>query len=229
MYGTSCGRRGDSQTYRDAMPGYEVLGYTGSWLTDDAIHCRAMGVTDRYMLYIDHVPLPDSPSTIDDYRVAANIIDYSETGLVADSLVVYWETDSAAGFSPITMTQSARAGSYYADIPAQSLGTVVSYYVHAVDNSDRHESHPYIGRADPHTFEIVVDTEDPVIAHTPMTDITAGQWPPLASADVTDNTVVGAVTLQSWINGAPSDGRLDDARGNERNVRGYVRRHGRCR
>ncbi|MFH1690217.1 MAG: agmatine deiminase family protein [Candidatus Eisenbacteria bacterium] len=191
------------QTYGDAMPGYEVLGYTGSWLSDDAIHCRAMGVTDRYMLYIDHVPLPDSPSTIDDYRVEADIIDGSETGLIADSLVVYWETDSAPGFAPIVMTVDSRAGSYYAEIPAQSLGTVVSYYIHAADQSGRSESHPYIGRADAHSFEIVVDTESPSVVHTPLTDITAGQWPPTTSAEVIDNTVVSTVTLQSWINGAP--------------------------
>jgi agmatine/peptidylarginine deiminase len=188
------------QTYRDAMPGYEVLGYSGSWLTDDAIHCRAMGVTDRYMLYIDHVPLPDSPDPVGDYRVEADIIDYSETGLIADSLIVYWETESAPGFVPVVMTQDSRAGSFYADIPAQSLGTVVNYYVHAADNSGRSENHPYIGQHDPHSFEIVVDTEAPVINHTPITDMTAGQWPPVCTADVTDNTVVSTVTLQSWIN-----------------------------
>ena len=191
------------QTYRDAMPGYEVLGYTGSWLSDDAIHCRAMGVTDRYMLYIDHVPLPDTPSPVDDYRVEADIIDYSETGLIADSLIVYWETDSAPGFTPIVMTQAARAGSYYADIPTQSVGTVVSYYVHAADNSGRSEFHPYVAPGDAHSFEVVVDTEAPVINHTSLTDMTAGQWPPMATAEVTDNTVVGSVTLESWINGAP--------------------------
>ena len=191
------------QTYRDAMPGYEVLGYTGSWLTDDAIHCRAMGVTDRYMLYVDHVPLPDNPSVIDDYRVEADITDFSGTGLIADSLLVYWETDSSPGFAPIVMTVDSRAGGYYAEIPAQSLGTVVSYYIHAADQSGRSESHPYIGRADAHSFEIVVDTEAPSVVHTPLTDITAGQWPPMASAEVTDNTVVSTVTLQSWISGAP--------------------------
>jgi len=191
------------QTYRDAMPGYEVLGYTGSWLSDDAIHCRAMGVTDRYMLYIDHVPLPDNPSPVDDYRVEADIIDHSETGLIADSLIVYWETDSSPGFTPVVMTQAARAGSYYADIPTQSSGTVVSYYVHAADNSGRSESHPYVAPGDAHSFTIVVDTEAPVINHTPLTDMTAGQWPPTATASVTDNTVVGSVTLESSINGAP--------------------------
>ena len=191
------------QTYRDAMPGYEVLGYTGPWLSDDAIHCRAMGVTDRYMLYIDHAPLPDSPSPIDDYRVEANIIDHSGTGLIPDSLIVYWETDSAPGFSPVVMTEITRAGSYYADIPTQSVGTVVSYYIHAADNSGRSESHPYVAPGDAHSFEVVVDTEPPSIVHTPLTDITAGQWPQTASADVTDNTVVSSVTLESWFNGSP--------------------------
>jgi len=190
-------------TYEAAMPGYEVLGYTGSWLSDDAIHCRAMGVTDRYMLYIDHVPLANNPSPLDDYRVEANIIDHSETGLIADSLIVYWNSDGGSTFTPVGMIPDVRSGTYYADIPAQDVGTEVSYYIHAADNSGRSENHPYIGQHDAHTFEIVVDTEDPVINHTPLTDMTAGQWPPVCSADVTDNTVVSTVTLESWINGSP--------------------------
>ena len=43
-------------SYEQAMPGYEVLGFTGSWDSTDALHCRAMGITDRYMLYIEHTP-----------------------------------------------------------------------------------------------------------------------------------------------------------------------------
>jgi len=191
------------QTYRDAMPGYEVLGFTGSWLSDDAIHCRVMGVTDRYMLYIDHVPLPDSPSPIDDYRVTAGITDGSETGLKPDSLIVYWKTAGSPTFSPIVMTAGARTGSYYADIPAQSVGTEVQYYIYAVDNSGRREKHPYVAPGDYHSFEIVVDTEPPAITHTPLGDITAGQWPPTVTADVTDNTVVDSVALVSSINGVP--------------------------
>ena len=46
-------------TYRDAMPGYEVIGFTGSWYDNDAIHCRTMGVPDRYHLQVEHVPLQD--------------------------------------------------------------------------------------------------------------------------------------------------------------------------
>jgi agmatine/peptidylarginine deiminase len=188
-------------TYQAAMPGYEVLGYTGSWLSDDAIHCRAMGVTDRYMLHLDHVPLFDTASTEDDYRVTALVNDMSETGVIADSLIVHWKTASAP-WSPVTMTAIAGTDSFYAYIPAQAVGTEVLYYVSAADNSGRREKHPYIGAADPHTFDVVVDTEAPVVTHTPVPDQMASAWPPTASATVTDNIAVGDVTLESWINGA---------------------------
>lgn len=190
-------------TYQAAMPGYEVLGFSGSWLTDDAIHCRAMGVTDRYMLYIDHVPLGDSPDTINDYRVEAGIHDLSDAGLEADSLLVYWKAAGAPDFTPVLMTEDVRAGTYYADIPAQDMGTEVSYYIYAADYSGRREAHPYVAPGDVHRFEIIIDTEAPVITHTPIADITAGQWPPTAEAQVTDNTVVGSVVLESSINGSP--------------------------
>lgn len=190
-------------TYSAAMPGYEVLGYTGSWLTDDAIHCRAMGVTDRYMLFIDHIPLNDSPDESDPYHVEADFIDYSGAGLKTDSLFVYWETDSNPGFTQVLMTEDARSGTYYADIPAQTMGTEVSYYISAADNSGRHERHPWVAPGDVHRFSIVTDNEAPVIYHTQLTSITEGQWPPTAVANVTDNTVVGSVELESWINGSP--------------------------
>ncbi len=190
-------------SYQAAMPGYAVLGYTGSWLSDDAIHCRAMGVTDRYMLEIDHVPLYNTASTTEDYRIEATFVDHSEAGVKTDSLLVYWKIAGAPSFTPLVMTPAAREGTYYADIPAQSGGTVVNYYVYAVDYSGRHENHPYMGSRDPHAFEVVIDTTPPDIAHDPIGDMTEGGWPPTASAVVTDNLNVGYVALESWINGVP--------------------------
>src|SRR5690606_7360655 len=38
--------------YRAAMPGYEVRGFTGSWLSTDALHCRVKEVPDRGLLYL---------------------------------------------------------------------------------------------------------------------------------------------------------------------------------
>ncbi|MBD3367080.1 MAG: hypothetical protein GF405_02755, partial [Candidatus Eisenbacteria bacterium] len=187
-------------TYEAAMPGYEVLGYSGSWLSDDAIHCRTMGVTDRYMLYVDHVPLFDTANTTQDYRVGANIIDHSEQGLVTDSLLVYWQTAASRAWTPVVMT-SAGGDSFYADIPAQSAGTEVSYYVFAKDNSGRREFLPYVAPGDVFSFSVIVDTESPAIAHTPLGDQTVPNWPATVSATVTDNIELSSVTLEWTKNG----------------------------
>ena len=32
--------------YEDAMPGYEILGFTGTWQSTDALHCRVKGIPD---------------------------------------------------------------------------------------------------------------------------------------------------------------------------------------
>ena len=41
---------------------------------------------------------------------------------------------------------------YEATIPTQANGTVVSYYIEAIDAANKVENHPYIGAPDPHVF-----------------------------------------------------------------------------
>jgi agmatine deiminase len=138
-------------SYQDAMPGYEVLGFTGSWESTDALHCRAMGITDRYMLYIEHTPLSDNQqSQGGGYDIEAKIIPYSGQPLVTASTGVYWRVeDGAWNFIPM---QASGDDYYHAIIPSQENGTVVSYYIHAEDESGRMENHPYIGEEDAYSF-----------------------------------------------------------------------------
>jgi agmatine/peptidylarginine deiminase len=75
------------QTYADAMPGYEVLGFTGSWASEDALHCRAMGVPDRGTLLIDHVPFRTEDITSGDYEIEATIVATSGAPLISSELV----------------------------------------------------------------------------------------------------------------------------------------------
>ncbi len=142
-------------TYEAALPGYEVVGFDGPWLSDDALHCRAIGVTDPGMLYIDHMPLGDITEPADSYRVEAEISDYSGAGLMTDALFVYWKADAAPDFTAILMTEASRGGAYYADIPGQSEGTVISYYVDASDHSGRQETHPWVAPANYHAFDVL--------------------------------------------------------------------------
>ena len=142
------------QIYRDAMPGYEVLGFTGSWLDDDAIHCRTMGVPDRQMLFVNHIPLQDVEYTTDDYQVPVEIGANSGRGLIPDSLKVYYKVDDGAwNFSLLNFT--ADPDSFVGYIPSQPGGSTISYYLKAADSSGRVETHPFIGASWAHTFEIL--------------------------------------------------------------------------
>ena len=144
-------------SYQSAMPGYEVLGFSGSWASSDAIHCRIMGITDRYMLYIEHIPLTGNQSSQYGYDIQAEIYPYSGENLIAASTGVYWRIENQS-WNFIQM-QPLGNDYYHAVIPAQENGTTVSYYIHAEDASGRSENHPYIGAPDAHSFTAYGDIE----------------------------------------------------------------------
>jgi agmatine deiminase len=141
-------------SYQAAMPGYEILGFddTGvdSWQSTDAIHCRIMGITDRYMLYIEHTPLSGNQTSSTGFDIIAKIIPYSEEPLIAAATGVYWK--AGEGSWQFIQMQALGNDYYHAVIPSQPDGTTVSYYVHAEDASGRAENHPYIGAPGAHTF-----------------------------------------------------------------------------
>jgi len=149
-------------SYEAAMPGYEVLGFTGSWQSTDALHCRTMGVTDQGMLYIYHAPLADTITTTDDITITTSIFAYSGQSLIQDSLLVYWKRSTDIQFNELPLTQIF--GTYFsASIPAQPNGTIINYYIHAADNSGRSENNPYIGAPMAYSFYVInsVSADEP--------------------------------------------------------------------
>jgi hypothetical protein len=148
-------------SYQDALPGYEVLGFTGSWQNTDALHCRTMGITDSLMLYIEHTPLSGSQTNHTGYDVEAKIIPYSGEDLIFESTGVYWKVEGG-DWNFIEM-EPTRDNNYYATIPAQEDNTEVYYYIQAADESGRTETHPYIGESMAHTFTAFSDNNPPEI------------------------------------------------------------------
>ncbi|MCP4631912.1 MAG: hypothetical protein GY855_03220 [candidate division Zixibacteria bacterium] len=140
--------------YEAVMPGYEILGYYGSWYSNDAIHCRTMGVPDREMLYIHHVPIYVTNNTIDDYLLSVKIKDLSGTGLIPESLNLFYQLNGIGGFISSPLTSTVLPDSFVCYIPAQPFGSEVSYYISAEDNSGRMETHPYIGEDWAHQFKV---------------------------------------------------------------------------
>ena len=129
-------------TYQALMPGYEILGFNGSWLSDDAIHCRAMGIHDKGMLYVDTAPLPDTLAAGVTAEVDAFIDDRSETGLVPSQCRLYWKRSTDLVYDSVELDPLGPVDQYFAEIPLQPAGTTVQYYVTATDLSGRHWQRP---------------------------------------------------------------------------------------
>ena len=116
--------------YEEALPGYEVLGFTGSWESTDALHCRTKGIPDLEMLQIFHHPLNDVNIPISDYQVNAVIDDLSDEGLIEDQLKVYWKNEAMAEFEAINLVSGTNEDEYIAFIPIQPVDTEIQYYIH---------------------------------------------------------------------------------------------------
>ncbi|MBC8479448.1 MAG: agmatine deiminase family protein [FCB group bacterium] len=131
--------------YEDAMPGYEVLGFTGSWQSTDALHCRAKGIPDIHMLQIFHNPIDDQEFPLNEYAVTATIDDLSQAGLIDDQVYLGWKNSLMEDYEMISLTPTGNSDEYSAAIPSQPVDTEVHYYIHAADNSGRSDNLPIAG------------------------------------------------------------------------------------
>ena len=133
--------------YEDAMPGYEILGFTGSWESTDALHCRAKGIPDLGMLQIFHNSIDDQTDPQEFYHVEAIIDDLSEAGLIEDELKVFWWTDEMDEVEELVMQVCPEdiPDCYNTQIPSQFSDAEVKYYIQAIDLTGRFETLPMAG------------------------------------------------------------------------------------
>jgi agmatine deiminase len=158
--------------YKNAMPGYEVLGFTGGWLSDDALHCRAMGLADPKMIYMRHVPLATQSDTPIDYQVGGFFFAHSKGQFIADSMKIYYQLNSGA-FQSAPLIETAVSDSFVGYIPHQLPGTQIRYFLKAADDSGSVATHPYIGELGAHQFTVnmapaILDTNQVLRAGTPF-------------------------------------------------------------
>ncbi|MFA7330701.1 MAG: agmatine deiminase family protein [Candidatus Delongbacteria bacterium] len=138
--------------YQQALPGYEVLGFTGSWESTDALHCRAKGLADPGLLHIHHVPAPAEVAAWEPLELLATLTASSGQPLIADSLACWFRVDAG----PWQSAPLEPAGAQWrALLPVLAPGQLLDYCLQAADQSGRFEQHPFTGRADPHRVRAV--------------------------------------------------------------------------
>lgn len=215
-------------TYQTAMPGYEVLGFTGSWEITDALHCRAKGIPDQYMLYIDHTPLQNGFPSNEGFSVQARIQDFSGTGLIPESIQVVWKVDDG-GWNSVQMDPLGN-DRYHAFIPPAPSGSTVYYYIHAEDYSERSENHPFIGAPGAHSFDVtpvpdiwISPTEFSVQASTnsvTVETLTIGN-DPFAGQNLTFDLTCTHHSGDTWLSVSPTSGSIMPGETQDINV--YIR------
>ena len=174
--------------YQAAMPGYEVLGFTGSWLSTDALHCRVMGIPDTGMLYIEHVPVTADQPTGVPIEIRASVLPYSGQALQPSSPTILWKTSPAGTYLTVPMTHLG-GNEYRGFVPTQASAGSVYYYIRAADGSGRSENHPFIGAPDPHVIAVVG----------------GGGGPPAAPSNLVATPVSPTQINLSWADGSNNE------------------------
>jgi agmatine/peptidylarginine deiminase len=89
------------ETWREAMPGYEVIGFENpgflGWTWYDALHCRVRAIWNPQMLYMHHRRLDSSAEPADSYPVGVSLRDHSRKGLIDEELRLSWRLNGRDG------------------------------------------------------------------------------------------------------------------------------------
>ncbi len=126
---------------REALPGYQVIGINSSDIipASGAIHCITNSVASGDPLLISHQPLRGVQHHTGDYPVDALI--RHRSGVASASL--HYTTDTTAGYMEIPMAPSLwDPHRFEVQIPSQSQGTEVFYYITATSHSGKSQARP---------------------------------------------------------------------------------------
>ena len=138
--------------YEEAMPGYEILTFTGSWESTDALHCRTKGIADRNTLYIEHYPLLGNQDVQTEYEIEATITAYRGEPVIDEEVKVIWWINGVPQEDIIMTHEGGKV--YSAILPAGLEGSEMAYYITASDEGGNSANHPFIGEPDPHRFYV---------------------------------------------------------------------------
>lgn len=138
--------------YEDAMPGYEIIGISYNyWYSTDALHCRTHEVPDFEMLRIAHMPYFGIQEYSNAYNFEAEVYSFNNSNNITSVKLYYSEN----GGPYLSADMSNTGGNMYSvSIEGLVAGSEIKYYIEAIDDRPKTETHPFIGEADPHIFTI---------------------------------------------------------------------------
>lgn len=162
------------QTWREAMPGYTVKGFTFAlkeepaitqemkehyktgygWNNGDALHCRTRAVWDDQMLFISTKRVAKKVGSEQGNKVYATIIDYSGRGLLADKIRLFWRVSGDKEWKNGTLNSTQDPTHFFYEIPSCQKGVTIEYYIEAESKSGKKERQPRVAPEGFYQFSI---------------------------------------------------------------------------
>lgn len=127
--------------YQEAMPGYKVIGINANNIISQsgAIHCTTHEIGAYNPLLISHQRLRNTDNIWTNYTVNAMIIHKSGV----QEARIYFRTDTTQPFTwvPMSLTNTPNS-TWTGEIPVQTSGTMIYYYIWAKANSGKEQVRP---------------------------------------------------------------------------------------
>jgi len=136
------------ETWRKAMPGYQVIGFEHQggwlerWMSFDALHCRTRAIWDPEMLYMAHKRIEETVAPAEAYPIEVKIRDHSQAGLIREKLALSWRPSGEHRWRVIPLVPTGDPETFAASIPGGAAGQGVEYFLSAADRSGRREFLP---------------------------------------------------------------------------------------
>ena len=136
--------------YQEAMPGYEVIGFddtfSSPWYSEDALHCRTMGVFNPDMIHISHKSIRTEELINNEaIYIEAEVIDYSNFNTNLQSVILHWKYSAEDGpFGEIALELESD-NIYTGTFSALGPNSLIDYFITATNITGDIVSHPNAG------------------------------------------------------------------------------------
>ncbi|MBN2543821.1 T9SS type A sorting domain-containing protein [bacterium] len=168
------------------------------WEIYDAFQAHGIG---EFRVEISHEGRPDTEDTESPYPISAKIV--STIPLEEDSTLIYYSIGGLFSSTPLTST-----GDFYdytGEIPPQSEGTTVYYYIFAMDTFGNYARLPEEAPDMAFSFYVGQDTIHPYMEHSPLEDQALELHPYFVKAKAKDNLGIDNLILIYQHNDDPLD------------------------
>ena len=141
-------------TYENAMPGYEIIGIEENinfpWYSEDALHCRTIGIHDRNIIHISHKAVRTEEVINNNIEIEIEIRDYHSISTSPYVISVNWKYTNETEFNSSFELDQVNNNIFIGRFQNLNFNDEINYFISLENNINEIYNHPITGW---HTFQ----------------------------------------------------------------------------